>query len=531
MGSNMPPKGRNDGKNARRFSGSIQVKTIALVAGVAWTVMVCGSLYWNKLRLMSEVRALAQASARTHHERDLAVRDWAADHGGVYVPISETTQPNPHLDHMPGRDIAGPEGRPYTLMNPAYIMRQLNENPREHEASTAHLTSLNPLRPANSPDSWERRALVRLELGEAEFSEFTEEKGSPILRMMMPIVTKQGCLKCHGSQGYEVGDLRGGNGITVPMAPLIAASDKHLVFIAGWHGLFWLLGIAGIVIGRHVMLKSIAIIQKSKSDLTAHSEELHRTNVELARRNRELDEFTFMTNHDLQEPLRKLVSFTELLRRDLGDDLPQDSEEYIGYIQGSAFRMKALINDLDDLSRSSRSTMEFEHLSMADCVGGALRSLNSEIKSKGAVIEQDHLPDVWGDRTQLTKLYRSLISNALKFVSEERPQIRVTAESHDGEWVFGVRDNGIGIDPRYAEQIFSPFKRLHSITKYKGTGIGLAICRKILERHAGRVWVESAEGEGAHFRFTLGGRPSDPRPIRDEGGIDAENRRVREYQI
>jgi signal transduction histidine kinase len=509
-------------RNPRRFAGTFQIKAVALAAGVAWTLVVCGSLYWNQSRLSSEARALAQASARTHHERDLAVRVWVASHGGVYVPVSETTPANPHLDHIEGRDIPGPEGRPYTLMNPAYVMRQLNENPREHEASTAYLTSLNPLRPANSPDSWERTALLRLEQGEAEFSEFTEEAGDPILRMMMPMVTLQGCLKCHGHQGYEVGDLRGGNSITVPMAPLIAAAEENLVFIAGWHFLFWLLGIVGITYGRKVSLRSMAVIQKGKNRLAKHGQKLHETNVELARRNRELDEFNFMTNHDLQEPLRKLVSFSELLRRDLGDELPANAEQSIGFIQGSAMRMKALIGDLDELSSADRAAMEIERLPLAACVDAALGSLASEIEECEALIERDALPEVQADLTLLTKLFRSLIHNALKFAPQGRPRIRITAELTGGEWILGVRDNGIGIEPKYVEQIFSPFKRLHSTTEYDGTGIGLAICRKVLERHGGRIWVESTLGEGAHFRFVLGRQAADLRvpPADIESGGD-----------
>ncbi len=228
--------------------------------------------------------------------------------------------------------------------------------------------------------------------------------------------------------------------------------------------------------------------------------------AELARINAELDEFTYVASHDLQEPLRKLVSFSVLLERDLGKELTTPVATDLKFIAESARRMKTLVQDLLALSRAGKSVMGRERVSLDEAADLALENLEVMVQERGAVIERDALPEVWGDATLLAQLYQNLIGNGIKYVKDAPPRLRLTAErAAEGGWVLGVRDNGIGIRPEYVQQIFQPFKRLHAQGEYEGTGIGLAICRKVVERHGGRIWVESEEGRGAHFKFTLGG--------------------------
>jgi chemotaxis family two-component system sensor kinase Cph1 len=165
--------------------------------------------------------------------------------------------------------------------------------------------------------------------------------------------------------------------------------------------------------------------------------------------------------------------------------------------------MQALIEDLLALSRTGRMAMQSDWIRLDSCVQDALETLAVRIQETQASITRDPLPIVWGDATLLTQLYQNLIDNALKFVAHGQPIIHLTAEQHADQWVFGVQDHGIGLKPEYAEQIFAPFKRLHNRAEYQGTGIGLAICRKAIERHGGTIWVESQPGQGAHFKFTL----------------------------
>jgi PAS domain S-box-containing protein len=249
--------------------------------------------------------------------------------------------------------------------------------------------------------------------------------------------------------------------------------------------------------------------------------QLDRMNRELIALNAELDDFTHMASHDLQEPLRILTAYSDLLPKDLGHSLPERAIQDLGFITDAARRMQTLIQDLLALSRAGQFAKKRGKILLGECACRALDVLAMRVKETGAEIGRDDLPEVWGDFVSLTQLYQNLIGNALKFSGEQRPIIRLTLEERNGDWIFGVKDNGIGIEPKYAHEIFKPFKRLHGRAEYEGSGIGLAICRKIVERHGGKIWVESELGKGAHFRFTISRRRR-KRGGSDEGSLQGE---------
>jgi signal transduction histidine kinase len=246
--------------------------------------------------------------------------------------------------------------------------------------------------------------------------------------------------------------------------------------------------------------------QRAEEALAERTAQLERTNRELVVLNAELDDFTNVASHDLQEPLRTLVAFSDLLPKDLEQSLPERAAQDLGFITDAAMRMQTLIQDLLAFSRAGRVAKKREKVSLSECADRALEALAMRVAETGAEIIRDELPEVWGDSTLLTQLYQNLIGNALKFSGDQPPVIRLTAEEQDGFPVFGIKDNGIGIELKYAQQIFQPFRRLHSRTEYEGSGIGLAICHKIVERHGGKIWVESEPRKGAHFRFTISHR-------------------------
>ena len=232
---------------------------------------------------------------------------------------------------------------------------------------------------------------------------------------------------------------------------------------------------------------------------------LHEYARSLERKNVELEEFTHLASHDMQEPIRKVVSFGNLLRQDLSHDLPPEAERDLTFITEAASRMRCLVKDLLALSRAGRGAMKQEPVPLAACVDWVLDKMRDRIQATSAIIVQDELPSVMGDFTLLVELYRNLIDNALKFASPDRsPHIRLTAEEVDGVWQMGVEDNGIGIKPEYLDGVFAPFKRLHGRDDYEGTGIGLSVCRKTVERHGGLIWVESEWGNGSCVKFTIG---------------------------
>jgi signal transduction histidine kinase len=252
--------------------------------------------------------------------------------------------------------------------------------------------------------------------------------------------------------------------------------------------------------------QEIAKSKRAEEALADRTVQLERINRELVALNAELDDFTNMASHDMQEPLRTLIAFSDLLRQDVGDSLPEQAGKDLAFITDAAKRMRALIQDLLALSRAGRAAQKREKVSLRECADLALEALAMRVKETGAQIIHDKLPDVWGDSTLLTQLYQNLIGNGLKFSGDQRPIIQLTFEERDGTQVFGVKDNGIGIEPKYAREIFKPFRRLHGRAEYEGSGVGLAICRKIVERHGGKIWVESEPGKGAHFRFTFSHR-------------------------
>jgi len=242
--------------------------------------------------------------------------------------------------------------------------------------------------------------------------------------------------------------------------------------------------------------------KQAEDEIARYSEGLKRSNEDLQR-------FAYVASHDLQEPLRTISSFLQLIEKRNRDLLDAESKEFISFAVSGANRLQIMINNLLDYSRLESRGNPFVRVECGDILRKVIDDFRPEIERSNAIITFDDLPALMADLGQLGQLFQNLVGNALKFQGEEPPRIHVAVRREERNWVFSVRDNGIGIDPKYKDRIFIIFQRLHTMETYAGTGIGLSICKKIVERHGGRIWVESEMGKGSTFCFTIPAKEAD----------------------
>jgi chemotaxis family two-component system sensor kinase Cph1 len=607
---------------------------------VAWTLIVSALLLHAIDDIKRQTHKMVKKEALIYFNKDLASRLWASSHGGVYVPVTEETPPNPFLSHVPDRDAETPGGKSLTLMNPAYMMRQMMDQYADLYGVRAHITSLKYFRKETAPDDWERAALTSFESGVKEVCEFTELEGMDHFRLMRPLMVKEQCLKCHGFQGYKVGDIRGGVSVSVPMASYLETQRREIVTHSISFSILWLLGLAGIGLAVRGLRTHLREREKAES-LLAESQEKYSTLVEssltgiyiiqdgiikfannraaeiygyskdeligmdalgvvhpddrelvkgmregrlkgeavpseyeargirkdgetvwvqrrvalceyngrpatlgnvldvtalkraqdesearakeLARSNRELDQFAAVASHDLSEPLRKIHAFGAIVKEKYDRMLDDEGKDYLERMRKAAERMQNMINALLSYSRVTTKAQPFSRVNLGDPVREALSNLEILIQRTDGRVQVEDLPALEGDPSQMIQLFQNLIGNGLKFHrKEDPPVIRVWAQMgpssgdriqgrHDPTWKIHVEDNGIGFDENQLERIFLPFERLHGHGVYEGAGMGLAICRKIVERHGGTITAASTPGKGSTFIITLSARRMHPK--------------------
>ncbi len=344
--------------------------------------------------------------------------------------------------------------------------------------------------PPNSPGETNRPLLRSSALAMADPNPgFVEEMDE---RRQVPVLTGYARTKGYDSfRGFDWIVL-----IRVDRAQAYAPIDR-LVWTVGGIGLLVTVPLTGFGIWA-----SWKLGREHRNVMTAR-QDLEHSVKELARSNAELQQFAYVASHDLQEPLRMVSSYTQLLAKRYRGRLDADADDFIAFAVDGAARMQKLIQDLLAYSRVGTRNLERQAVSMDSVLEYATDMLQLVIKDTDAAVTHESLPSIKVDERQMTQLFQNLISNAIKFRGQEPPRIHVSATRLDGEWLFSVHDNGIGIEPQYADRIFVIFQRLHNRDDYPGTGIGLAICKKIVERHGGRIWMESEPGKGSTFFFTV----------------------------
>jgi len=506
-----------------RFT-SLYTYTVAIA--LVWNIIVIGSFLWYVSNASRQTRQHALVESRAHFDKHQAFRFWGASHGGVYVPADERTPPNPHLSHVHEQNIETPSGRQLTLMNPAYMVRQMMEEYSSRYGVKGRITSLKPLRPENAPDQWERAALEQFEQGEDEVAEFAQVDGEPCLRLMRPMVTQTSCLKCHSHQGYEVGDIRGGVSVSVPLAPYLAAERQTRTAMSRTHALIWILGLAGIG----------GVAWRSRRNTIARE----RAEESLLQSSRlvSLGQMAAGVAHELNQPLTTISLLAERVefRQERGMEVTaQMQARWARDIVEQVDRMSGIINHLRAFARD-RSQEPHAEVAVNGVVEGALQMTGAQLKSQGIEVHLDldgNLPAVRGEPFRLEQVVVNLIRNSQDAMEErqdrggeargdgrdKRLMIRTRhRRTGDGEVVLEVRDSGVGMSEETRQLLFQPF--FTTKDPDKGTGLGLSISRTIVRDHGGRIECASQEDRGTRFRVILPVSPSHGERVPQEMASD-----------
>lgn len=474
------------------------LKISSIAAILVWSGLLGSFSYYDVYIAKEHMHELAIKEARANFNTNKALRLWIVRHGGVYVPVDEQTPPNPALAHIPERDIVTPSGRKLTLMNSAYVLRQLLDEFGEIHGVRGKLTSFKLLNPKNAPDQWESEVLRQFETGKKEVFQFTKIDGEPYLRLMSAMLVQQGCLKCHGFQGYKVGDVRGGASISVAMRPYFkefqtSVRQKLIIYSA-----IWLIGLLGIA--SWSLLARRRLREKALLDLR-----IQQQHEAVQRANAELTHFANISAHHLMEPARRLVSFTQRLRNKIGHSIEdEDVSLSLKYIEQGAGRMRDLIRDIERYLAASIARGPLKPNTPKQALNEAQRHLAKLIGTTNTHIEVQTLPSsVYLDLPRLTDLFEVLLANTLIHAKTDKTTtIRISGEKRQTITRIRVEDNGPGIASEYRERVFGVFEQLKP-NPSAGTGIGLAIARRIVESRNGKIWIETSTTGGAAVVFDL----------------------------
>lgn len=675
--------------------------TVALA--LAWTAAMAISLWWSVREAKRGAQEAALIQARQSHEKDVLYRRWNSLHGGVYAPVTKQTPPNPYLTDEPERDIETPSGKKLTLINPAYMIRQVFELGYSEHGVHANIASLRPLRPGNAAGPWEAEALKFFERGETEYHQVQDIEGQAYLRFMRPLVTEQSCLACHKTQGEKVGNIRGGISIAVPLQELSVVAQGTINQQALMHLILWLLGVGGLALGTVVrlheadkalhqahdtleqrVLERTAELMDSQKALRLRNEELATLNAvgrqvtqtlsvdevvseavkelvkasqaavgfiflrdgetlalagigpegaaqkfgevpehrvgeclcglaiqegrpffsqdifadarctweeckragfrsfaalplrsgeyvfgvaglacqekrdfesqaafletlasqvasginnarlhqevrrhvleleqrvlarteQLKAKNEELSAFTYTVSYDLKAPLRGIAGYASELDRKHRAGLGERAQFCLTQVLAATRNLDQLIEDLLYYSRLDAETLSVTGVDLRGLIDAILQDHKLAMAKQGVEVTID-IPfttlRTW--KRALAQVLTNLIDNAIKYSRQSTPpRLGIRAEELAGAWRIVVSDNGIGFDMKYHDRIFGLFNRLVLPEEFEGSGAGLAIAKKLLDKHGGRIWAESALGQGTTFFVELPRQEQEPAP-------------------
>ncbi|HSN15640.1 MAG TPA: DUF3365 domain-containing protein [Anaeromyxobacteraceae bacterium] len=481
---------------------------------VGWTALTAVALLLEVGRGEAVVHDAAELEAQLSYQILRIARRWNAGHGGVFVPVSEAIRPNPHLAHVPDREARTAAGRELTLMNPAWMTREIFDLTNAERGLRGHITSLRPLRPENAPDPWERRALQRLEAGDASFSELVDVGGEERLRFMGRLTVEETSLRCHGAQGYREGDVRGGIAVSVPVAPLEALGARDNRRQALVHGSIWLLGVIGILFAladHRRRASGEAAAEQRKQDAEAQ--------LAAARRLEAVGRLSAGLAHDLNNLLAPILTVSGVVKEELpaGSPLREDLDE----IRDAARKARDLIRSLQTLSRKNGATLERIHVAEIASEGAALLRSFAGTRLGFALEVEEGVPVVLADRPLLELALANLVVNAREGAvsgREVRMSVGAVDVSQADAGKLQVRSGrhaavtvaGAGVDPSLLDGI-GGFSTVQGAADADpgGAGFGLPTINGIAAQYGGGVLVREAAAAGWIVRLLLPAAPPD----------------------
>jgi len=497
-----------------------------LAACLAWTALVAAAAVISVNASRESMLEQARVAARVAFEKDLTFRRWSTAHGGVYVRITPQNPPNPYLT-VPERDVTTTGGLRLTLINPAYMMRQVYELQQTTATVQGHITSLDPVRPENGADVWEHDALLSFAQGGEERYSLGDIDGKPFLRIMRPVLVEPLCLKCHAGQGYTVGEVRGGISVSVPMEGHLQQYRIQTRKSLTGFGLVWAIGLTGVVAGGTRLRRSMdqerearlaaqaAQVEAERAQAAAEraqaEAEAERAEAEKARSAAEAaseakGEFLANMSHEIRTPLNGMLGMLQLLD---GNQCPEDQGSYVRMAYDSGRRLLALLTDVLDFSRLESGELELtcQPFSVRELLDDAASVFGAACLEHGLTLTAGadaSVPETLaGDAARLRQLLFNLLANAVKFTPAGSVALEVWARPAAGapgqiRLYIHVRDTGIGLADEVIAHVFGHFTQADgSFTrKYQGAGLGLAIVKRIVARMDGTIAVDSEPGRG-----------------------------------
>lgn len=493
------------------------------------TIVTAGSLYFNIHTTKESIVSLAKIEAVTHINKDFVYRQWASMHGGVFVPVTETTQPNPYLTFVELRDANLSNGKAYTLMNPAYMTRQVHELGKAEYGIQAHITSLKPIRPENKPFDWEKKALQKFEKGDTAYCEIATVNDTSYVRYMERLITKKACLTCHKHQGYTLGDVRGGLSVSVPLTKYYNVAQTNIQLLIFIHIATYIsLVIISFFIYRRFLANSRfrMITQQEiiaqKQALEQQNKEINQLNDEYKHQNEELQiakdkaeesntlKNAFLQNisHEIRTPMNAIIGFSNLLdSQDISDD---ERKSYSSVIVSGANQLLGILNDIITISsiEAKQEITKYVSFPVTNFIEHIVPPIEQLAIRKGISISvQYDMPDqqmvLCSDKQKLQIILHHVLTNAVKFTPSGSIVLLIKVVGNSIQ--FSIQDTGIGIPIEMLDEIFEKFRQADTSTtkQYGGLGLGLTISKKYAELLGGSIHIESEVGKGTNCIVTI----------------------------